>query len=180
MTVQIVHFLKIQISIFIAKFLIQHEKCIQMSTNKYTIGLLLFAIVQQILRKYRSVFHHSNQGLETSRRNRFLLGRMEETGKKVFLPVSSGRKWKKLEESGRNWKKYMQTMCMRTKCWKETPRLCEVILEHQRRSVFLKILEFCKVPLTCCPILMSGRTFQCLHIQATLWLHNQRYNVNFH
>ena len=23
---------------------------------------------------------------------------MEETGKKVFLPVSSGRKWKKLEE----------------------------------------------------------------------------------
>ena len=45
------------------------------------------------------------QGSETSGRNRFLPGRMEETGKKVFLPVSSGRKWKKLEESGRNWKK---------------------------------------------------------------------------
>ena len=38
------------------------------------------------------------QGSETSGRNGFLPGRMEETGKKVFLPVSSGRKWKKLEE----------------------------------------------------------------------------------
>ena len=38
------------------------------------------------------------QGSETSGRNRFLPGRMEETGKKVLLPVSSGRKWKKLEE----------------------------------------------------------------------------------
>ena len=34
-------------------------------------------------------------------KNRFLPGRMEETGKKVFLPqvpVSSRRNWKKLEE----------------------------------------------------------------------------------
>ena len=43
-----------------------------------------------------------DQGSETSGRNRFLPGRMEETGKKVFLPVSSGRKWKKVEETGRN------------------------------------------------------------------------------
>ena len=47
----------------------------------------------------------TSQGSETSGRNRFLPGRMEETGKKVFLPVSSGKNWKKLEESGRNWKK---------------------------------------------------------------------------
>ena len=52
------------------------------------------------------------QGSETSGRNKFLPGRMEETGKKVFLPVCSGRKWKILEESERNWKKYMQTMCI--------------------------------------------------------------------
>ena len=44
---------------------------------------------------------------KTSGRNRFLSGRMQETGKKVFLPVSSERKWKKMEESGRKWKKYM-------------------------------------------------------------------------
>ena len=31
-------------------------------------------------------------------KNRFLPGRMEETGKQVFLPVSSGRKWEKMEE----------------------------------------------------------------------------------
>ena len=44
---------------------------------------------------------------------------MEETGKKVFLPVSSGRKWKKLEESGRNWKKYMKPN-------KDTNKLVEI------------------------------------------------------
>ena len=44
---------------------------------------------------------HSLQGSET-RKNRFLTGRMEETGKKVFLPqvpVSSGIK---LEKTLRN------------------------------------------------------------------------------
>ena len=43
----------------------------------------------------------SPQGLVSSGRNLFLLGRMEETGRKGFLPLSSGKKWKKPEESGR-------------------------------------------------------------------------------
>ena len=42
------------------------------------------------------------QGSETSERNRFLPGRIEETGKKEFLPEETGRNWKKMEEIGRN------------------------------------------------------------------------------
>ena len=40
------------------------------------------------------------QGSETSGRNRFLPGRMEETGKKTFfqfLPEETGKNWKKAE-----------------------------------------------------------------------------------
>ena len=74
------------------------------------------------------------QGSETSGINRFLPGIMEETGKKVFLPVSSGRQWKTgsglAEEIGRN---TCSETCMQAKCWKEVPRYCEVIPEHQCR-----------------------------------------------
>ena len=83
------------------------------------------------------------QGSETSGRNRFLPGRMEETGKKVFLPVSSGRNWKKVEETGRN---IWNQQCMPTKCWKKVPRYYEVILEHQCWSTFFsKFWHFARV-----------------------------------
>ena len=37
-------------------------------------------------------------------------------------------KWKEVEETERN---ACGQMNMQTKCWKEVPRYCEVILEHQ-------------------------------------------------
>ena len=100
--------------------------------------------------------HNARQeGSETSGRNRFLPGRMEETGKKVFLPVSSRRKWKK---TGRKWKKLEEIHSNNVYANKVLKRSSQIlwsnsILEHQHSSVFLKILEFCKVPLTC-PILI--------------------------
>ena len=60
-----------------------------------------------------SFAHTSMQGSETSG-IMFLPGRMEETGKKMFLPVSSGRNWKKVEETGRNTCSQMWTQ---TKFW---------------------------------------------------------------
>ena len=55
--------------------------------------------------------HYFAAGLGDFReKSRFLLGRMEETGKKVFLPEGS-KNWKKAEETGRNTccQKCMQT-----------------------------------------------------------------------
>ena len=40
----------------------------------------------------------------------------------------TGKNWKKMEETGRN---KCKQWCKQTKCWKEVPRYCEVILEHQ-------------------------------------------------
>ena len=71
----------------------------------FKLAVTPICILLDALSKLNRKHNLAEQGSETSGRNRFLPGRMEETGKKVFLPVSSGRKWKKLEESGRNWKK---------------------------------------------------------------------------
>ena len=117
------------------------------------------------------------QGSETSGRNRFLPGRMEETGKKVFLPVSSGRKWKKLEESGRNWKKYMKPN-------KRTSKLVEIsfqILLSNTESMQIcssqisGILQDAKCPAQCCPIhsiiscIQGLNMLKCLHLEHLIF-----------
>ena len=55
---------------------------------------------------------------------------MEETGKKVFLPVSSGRKWKKLEESGRN-------VCMKPN--KDTNKPVEISFQIRNTGMSMQI-----------------------------------------
>ena len=110
---------------------------------------------------------------------RFLPGRMEETGKKVFLPVSSRRKWKKLEESGRNWKKCMSNVNANKVLerssqiqWSNTVTSMQ-ICNSQNSWILQGSIDLLS------NILGLGM-FQFLHLQATLWLQDQRYNINFH
>ena len=129
----------------------------------------------------------SLQGSVTTRRNRFLPGRMEESGKRYFfqfLLEESGNNWKEAEETG--WNTCSQ-MCMHgTKMLKRSSQiLWSKLLAHQCRSYFSKFWNFARFHWLVVQYLhiyfMSDLCmFQWLHIQATLWLHNQRYNVNFH
>ena len=118
----------------------------------------------------------SNQGSEISGRNRFLPGRMEETGKKVFLPVSSRRKWKKLEESGRNRKKYM-------KPHRHTNKLVEISFQILLSKYWhFNALQICisqisgiLCPAQCCPIhfiiscIQGLNMLKCLHLEHLIF-----------
>ena len=105
---------------------------------------------------------------------------MEETGKKVFLPVSSGRKWKKLEESGRNWKKYMKPS-------KDTNKLVElsfqILLSNTGMSMQICISQTSGIlqgasavrgPVTC-PIhsiiscIQGLNMLKCLHLEHLIF-----------